>query len=457
MRRISIFLYLPMLLVVSILISPRLCIGEVDISGNLKLDKRFLITDSVRIADYPYHELNLKLKLNPSQNLSLHSSLKLRLWDQNLASSSADLIALSSNYPYELSLWEAYVDLYSFVFNELDLRIGKQRIAWGTADKLNPTDNLNPDDFSDPLNFGEKVPTEAVYATYYITDEYNLDVIWLPLFKPVLLPRGEFPLFGDEPTLPLPQGTNLTESADHLTFPDRKPENSMYATKFSGTIMNLDFSLSYFRGYDDMPIANRLVVTPVDTVGNVKLDSYLGFPKLQAVGFDWAGELYSIGLWGEVTVFLPEEVKMEIEMPNPADPLNPIIQNTTILSDDHYVKFTLGGDYTFKNGIYINTQWMHGFFTERGKDKLEDYCLAGIEKKFMNDEIKLVLTGVLEIKDLENIKENYGTAIIPEVSFAPTDNVNLSLGAFFLNGRLGTLFGTWKDQDQIYLKTEVNF
>jgi len=224
MARILVSLYvIPILLGMSrgtIYCAPT-SMGGVDISGNLKLDKRLLVTDSVRIADYPYHELNIQLKSNPSENLSLYSSLKLRLWDQNLASSPADLIALSSNNPYELSLWEAYADLYSFIFDKLDLRIGKQRIAWGTADKLNPTDNLNPDDFSGPLNFGEKVPTEAVNATYYLSDEYSLQAIWLPSFKPILLPRGEFPLFGDADALPLPQGTNLVESAEHLTFPDR--------------------------------------------------------------------------------------------------------------------------------------------------------------------------------------------------------------------------------------------
>ncbi|MCK4396914.1 hypothetical protein KAW96_10035 [candidate division WOR-3 bacterium] len=442
---------------ITVLGTPGLCMGDVDVSGNLELDKRFLTTDSVRIANYPYHELDLKLKSNPSQNLSLYSSLKLRLWDQNLALSSADLTKISSNNPYELFLWEAYVDLYSFIFDRLDLRIGKQRIAWGTADKLNPTDNLNPDDFSDPLNFGEKVPTEAGNAIYYITDEYALNVIWLPSFKPILLPSGEFPLLGDADISPLPQGTNLVESAEHLAFPDRKLENSMFATKLSGKVVGFDFSLSYFKGYDDVPIANRLVVTPVDTLGNVRVDTYLGFPEMQVVGFDCAGEFSSVGLWGEVAVFLTDEVKMEIEMPNPADPLNPIIQDITILSDEPYVKFTLGGDYTFKNGIYINAQWMHGFFTERGKDNLEDYCLAGIEKKFKNDEIKIALSGGLEIKDTENIKENHGTVIIPEVSYAPTDNVKLSIGAFFLDGKPGTLFGGWMKQDQIYLKTEVSF
>ncbi len=268
----------------------------------------------------------------------------------------------------------------------------------------------------------------------------------------------------DATALPLPQGTNLVESVDCLAFPNRKLKNSMYAAKLSGKAIGYDFSLSYFKGYDDMPITNKLIVTLVDTLGNVKLDTYLGFPELRVVGFDCAGELYSIGLWGEVAVFLPEEVKMRMEMPNPADPLNPIIQDTTVLSDEPYIKFTVDGDYTSETGIYINAQWMHGFFTERGKDNLEDYIMVGIEKKFKNDEIKVAIAGGLEIKDIEDIvenieeiEENYGTVIIPEISYAPTDNVKLLLGAFFLDGKPGTLFGTWEKQDQIYFKTEVSF
>ncbi len=274
--------------------------------------------------------------------------------------------------------------------------------------------------------------------------------MWLPSLKPILLPRGEFPILGDANALPLPPGTNLVESMEHLTFPDRKPENSMYAIKLSGKVEEYDFSLSYFWGYDDVPIANKLVVTPVDTLGNVKLDTYLGFPEIRAAGFDCAGELFSIGLWGEAAVFLPEEAKMRIEMPIG-------VQDTTILSDESYVKFTVGGDYTSETGIYINAQWMHGFFTERGKDNLEDYIMAGIEQKFKNDEIKVGVAGGLEIKDIEEIEENYGTVIIPEVSYTPTDNVKLLLGAFFLDGKLGTLFGGWKEQDQLYFKTEVSF
>ena len=107
---------------------------------------------------------------------------------------------------------------------------------------------------------------------------------------------------------------------------------------------------------------------------------------------------------------------------------------------------------------------LEGYVIEGTKDNLEDYVMAGIEKKFMNDEIKVGVSGGVEIKDIEDItenvedmKENCGTAIVPEASYMPTDNIKLVVGAFLLDGKPGTLFGGWKDQDQIYVKTEVCF
>src|SRR5581483_9244178 len=55
--------------------------------------------------------------------------------------------------PYRLEAHAAYVDIYKLL-PHLDLRMGRQVVVWGTADKFNPTNNLNSLDFSDPLLFG---------------------------------------------------------------------------------------------------------------------------------------------------------------------------------------------------------------------------------------------------------------------------------------------------------------
>ncbi|RKX94700.1 MAG: hypothetical protein DRP84_06430, partial [Spirochaetes bacterium] len=65
----------------------------------------------------------------------------------NFSSNDVEELAnLQSVTPIELNLKEGYLDLYSFLFPFLDVRVGKQIIVWGTADKVNPTGNICPSD-----------------------------------------------------------------------------------------------------------------------------------------------------------------------------------------------------------------------------------------------------------------------------------------------------------------------
>ncbi len=430
--------------------------SEVELGGFVQTDNRVLIDDEDYSLVDMYNTLRLEFKTDLSESVSAFSSLDMRYHDFSRGSRSAALGQRSEIDPLDLALWECYADLYSFLLPGLDLRIGKQRVAWGTADRLNPTDNLNPDDFSDPLDFGRKFPTTAFMATYYLGD-YTLTGVWLPSLKPVLLPTTGFSISGDQPPVALPPGIQIMAQEDHLLLPEKKMENSMAAVKIAGNILNTDFSLSYFRGHDDIPLASSVLMAPIDpsNSASMKLDTELTFPKIQTIGADIAGEFLSIGFWAEGALFIPEEVAMNITSPGQQGQMQTVQQ--VVLEDDPYLKYSLGLDYTFKGGIYINAQYMHGFFAERGGDNLEDYLMARVEKKFLDDKLKTALGGGFEMKDIEDIADNYGFVVMPELTYYPTDNVEVMLGMFLLDGKDGTLFGSWKDQDQAYLKAKVSF
>ena len=249
----------------------------------------------------------------------------------------------------------------------------------------------------------------------------------------------------------------IAEQEDHLILPEKKLANSMVAAKIAGNILNTDFSLSYFRGYDDIPIASSVLLTPLDPSNptSMKLSTDLTFPRMQVIGADIAGELLSIGFWAEGALCLPEEVAMNITAPDLQGQMQTIQQ--VVLENEPYFKCALGIDYTFKNGVYVNAQYMHGFFTERGADNLEDYLMVRIEKKFFDDKLKTALGGGFEVRDTKDIAESYGAAIIPELTYYPADNVEAVLGTFILSGKDKTLFGSWKDQDQAYLKVKISF
>lgn len=416
--------------------SPLGVAAQPEFGGFLRLDKRFNVGgDSLTIADF-YNRFRLEMTTSLGQQLYVFSSADFRFYDLPRVRSLEGLEDAAQEFPTELTLWEAYVDVYGFLSDNFDLRVGKQRLAWGTADKLNPTDNLNPDDFSDLVNFTNKIPTWAVKGTYYL-GEVTLTGVWLPSLTPILLPRNGTSLF---------LGEQMSSFQNSLTLPAPKLQNSMFGFKLASRFGLWDYSLSYFNGYDDIPILRRLAISD-DAAGSPKqLD--LGFPRMQVIGADFATELFDAGFWGEGALFIPEKVVSQTTVGN--------VTNTNVeLDDKPYFKFTVGGDYTFPNGFYINAQWMHGFFTERGSETLHDYLFLELEKGFMRDEVKITLDGVLEIADWNDIGGSYGSGVFPEVTYQAIDNLEMALGTFIIiNGEAQTFFENWK---QVYLSMNVDF
>ncbi|NIO79384.1 MAG: hypothetical protein GTN68_02370 [Candidatus Aminicenantes bacterium] len=426
--------------------------------GFLQLDKRFNVGgDSLTTVDF-YNRFRLELSSTLSNKLYSFASLDFRFYDFPRVNSLQNMEDLDQEFPTDLTLWEAYVDLYSFLVNNLDVRVGKQRIAWGTADGLNHTDNLNPDDFSDLVNFTEKIPTWAVKGSYYLGN-FTLTGVWLPELAPMLLPRNGASLF---------MGSGLSEYEnndvrfvslrDTLILPSQKPQNSMFGLKLAGMVSGWDYSFSYFNGYDDIPILRQFGLAEVDKSGPIQRFTArmeMTFPKMQVLGFDFATELFGIGLWGEGAVFFPKKALMLTVVETSEGNQT---YSSVALDDKPYLKYTLGFDYTFPGGWYLNSQWMHGFFTERGVDNLHDYFLSRLEKKFLRDEIKLVLGGVaIEVAEFSDLKNNYASAFFPELSYLPVDNLEISLGVFLVDGKPGTLFGSWSEADQAYFRMKVSF
>ena len=81
-----------------------------------------------------------------------------------------------------------------------------------------------------------------------------------------------------------------------------------------------------------------------------------------------------------------------------------------------------------------------------------------VEKDFLNDELTIVPFGIaLAINDWDDIGNNYGLAGMPEISYCPADNVELTLGVVILEGKGDNMFSGIKDNDEVYFKAEVSF
>lgn len=113
-----------------------------------------------------------------------------------------------------------------------DFRVGRQIVAWGRTDRLNPTDLLTPRDFTllAPEIDEDRFGAVAAKAAYAFTPSTSLIAVWLPDFRP------------NRVALPVRPGVNYTEDV-----PDSWRTWAVKLDRSGGAV---DWSVSYFDGFD---------------------------------------------------------------------------------------------------------------------------------------------------------------------------------------------------------------
>jgi hypothetical protein len=437
----------------------------VDISGYLRFDKRLIVeTEHGKLVhdgvpQFPiYHQAYLQLKAKPSEHMELKLSGVLRFYDFMVAKDLYGLQKTEETFPLEPLLWEAYVDLFGLGTSRLDVRIGKQRIAWGKADKFNPTDNLNPLDLTDFFAFGEHVPSWAIKADLTIVEE-KLSLTGVLLAGPtaVSLPRyASLPInTAMTGNLALPEGVSLGKVTVDFKPPPYDGKHMMEALKLHGSLGGVDWSLSYFHGYMDLPLQTNVKID-VASLSPVTLDvlATTELPEEHVLGVDLAGELFTVGWWAEAALTFPNEVRTTYESAFfTRDP-------DIALSRQPYLKYTLGLDYTMPWGTYLNFQFIQGFFTERSWRQLDHYFLLTLRHKLFKEALTLQAAVMWETDQFRDIAHNYGVVFTPEIGWKPFDGIDLAvgyLGVFAAASPGNTLTLSMYKDDQVYLKVKASY
>lgn len=421
-------------------------------NGYLQTDNRVTLHGEGDLFWQEYR-LGLKGEVNPVDKAHFYSEIWLRSFQFPTVQTSGDLQQKSKVSPLNLDFREAYMDIYGFINDNLDIRIGRQRIAWGTGDKLNPTDNLNSDELEDMWDFGRHIGSDAITATYYLNN-YTLSAAYIPVFSPAVMPDGQWATaLSSSPNLP--SGFTLGNYEDSIILPEKNlKESSVAGFKLSSSFLNYDYSLSYVYGRDDFPVLSNIVLFATADPNIVDINSSLIYSRMHIAGFDFAGSVTDIGFWGETAVFFPEKVIAQTDL----TAFGMGINESVTMDDEPFIKYVIGLDYTFTNGLYINGQYLHGFVHERGNDNLEDYFMFGVEKKIMNDKIKVIpISGGIEIKDLNDTEDNIGFIYSPEFYYYPVENAEILLGLRVIDGENTTMFGRIQDSDEFYLKLSYTF
>jgi hypothetical protein len=335
-------------------------------------------------------------------------------------------------------LKEAYADLYGFPLPSLDLRVGRQRIAWGQAEQVGIVDNLNPDDLEDRWDFGRHLSSDALKLTWY-GGAATVQAVYIPFFVPARLPA-------DNPLLSaLPPGSSLS----FASLPGDDPLEGMTAgLRVSLLAGGWDIGCGYVWGRDDQFTVTRTLATGPPPLPFELTGDYL---RRQVLSADLAGELAGMGLWAEAALFLPEEKELVTDL---TAAFGPVTTETT----RSYFKALAGADYTFPGGIYVNVQLVRGLFSENSRDSLQNYLLAGLEWPLAGGRLKLGPLGLaLEIDDLYNPRQAWALIVNPELSYTPVDGAAIVVGARYIEDRGGTRFGPQSDAGEVYLRGEFGF
>ena len=325
-------------------------------------------------------------------------------------------------------LREAYLDVRA---GALDVRLGRQIIAWGRADQINPTDTLTPRDFTllVPEDADQRSGATGVRATYRFGD-VGLTGVLLPTFEPHTI-RLQRP----------PQGSTLRE---------RLPGNPVFqgAVKLEQTARGFDYSVSYFDGYDLFPDLG------IDTVRPDGVDLLLRHHRIRVVGADAAAALGPYTLRGEAAYTFTEHERAGDQIKSP------------------FLFLVLGADRSLPRGWYVNLQYVLRVVSQyRDPQAVAGFTRAvAVEQALINDQLDEVKHAVaLRIASSwlsETLRAEVSAIVAParhefvvrpKASYAVTDRLKVTAGADFFRGDTPSFFGRLRETSTAYVELRWDF
>jgi hypothetical protein len=322
-----------------------------------------------------------------------------------------------------LNLREAY---FSIEFDEWSLRLGRQIIAWGRADRINPTDYFSARDFTllVPEDEDQRTGINALRAQYHITDATILTVV-IAEFEGHRIPQGQLPS-----TLSM----------------DDEPEDAEYGAKIDHTGERLDWSLSYFHGFD------RFVrFVPVLSSPSPSFQGY--YPVAESIGLDFATAFSSWTARGEISHTRLRASTLDF------------------VNDRGVTRVTVGFDRDFFDAANINLQY---FVIDRdyplasanltlppplvyGIDRLnsdfdsfENGLTLRLSNRFMNEQLKLELGAISDI--------NHGSYLIrPRGYYSVNDAFRVTLGWDIFSGKQQSYFGSRRKNSAAFVELTYIF
>lgn len=309
-------------------------------------------------------------------------------------------------------------------YKSFDLKLGRQIIAWGRADGLNPTGNLVAEDLTllTPDDADRRLGTASAVGSVYIGST-SLTGLWLPEF------RGH--------RFPLPAAGGATFVEDSRRWP-----GDQWAVRVERTGGAVDWSASFYRGLDKLPD-----LEPGAAPGQVALRHRL----MSVAGLDAATNVGRFGLRAEAAYVRTGD----------SDGTDPFAKNP-------YLFFVVGGDRTYDGRLNLNLQYI-GRVVFGDSDSDEGSALA-TQQAILSSQTRRVQHGASMRASVKWLHETLETELAglvyasprgvvarPKVSYALTDQVKVSGGVEVFRGSDASLFRMLRPNSVLYTEVRWGF
>lgn len=228
-----------------------------------------------------FSDFGLKVELGNTLNFNAFADIRFRYGTEFLKPVN------------RLDIREAYVTMNG---RKWDISMGQKIIKWGRADFTNPTSKLSPRNYisrsPDPedMDLGNLLAS----ARWFPVTQLSIEAVVVPFFRSSTLITGP---------ISLPSYVTLDEIDSLVTG----KEMFSYGLKADIHLTGIDFSLSWFDGYDPMP-GTALTYFNLDLSGPLPVP-HTGLTmtpyKIRNIGFDFETTAGSFGFRGEAALTLP--------------------------------------------------------------------------------------------------------------------------------------------------------
>jgi hypothetical protein len=411
-----------------------------------------------------------------------------------------------------IEIEETYVDVF---LQNLDLRIGKQKFAWGRLDSLQPVDVVNPRRYSDPFvlyrpdELDAKIGIPSVRASYFppplpagFPTDVQVTLVWVPLPVPARFPSEDERWFPGSISVPsavtLPPGL-LGEGAPGVTIDtdfqteNRRPawqlDEGAVALRVNGLWRGADWDLYFYDGNETRPAftlsstvfspgARRALaegrVPTIDDLTRLSADADLepAFGRIRMVGAATALQAGNWGVRGEMAWtqnrLLPRSTQDLLSARALRGAIQPRLQSiverllagqavAVDLGDLFVARDTvdwgLGVDYPWRGWTPI-LQLNQTFVL----DNDEALLVPNVDTRVVAALRRSLLGDRLEaeVGAVQGIGRSYTSGTV-RFTYAITDDLRLRLGYLLVAGTRQSLVGQYHDNDEGFVQLRYSY